>query len=56
MVALQYDNSPRINLAKNSLYLGKIYSELGSFQEAEQLLQEATEFFDKQGTSNNKKL
>ena len=56
MVALQYDNSPRINLAKNSLYLGKIYSELGSFQEAEQLLQEATEFFDKQGASNNKKL
>ena len=35
MVALQYDKSPRINLTKNSLYLENIYSELGSFQEAE---------------------
>ena len=35
MVALQYDKSPRINLTKNSLYLEKIYSELGSFQEIE---------------------
>ena len=37
MVALEYDKSPRINLAKNSLYLGEIYKELGSFQEAEKL-------------------
>ncbi|MBA2628679.1 MAG: hypothetical protein H0U78_01405 [Rickettsiaceae bacterium] len=37
MVALQYDKSPRINLVKNSLYLGEIYNELGSFQEAEKL-------------------
>ena len=37
MVALQYDKSPRINLAKNSLYLAEIYNVLGSFQEAENL-------------------
>jgi hypothetical protein len=37
MVALEYDKSPRINLAKNSLYLGEIYKKLGSFQEAEKL-------------------
>lgn len=46
MVALQQDKSVRINLAKNSLYLGNIHSELGHYQEAEKLLQEAMLFFD----------
>jgi len=46
MVALQQDKSARINLAKNSLYLGNIHSELGHYQEAEKLLQEAMLFFD----------
>ncbi len=48
MVALQQDKSARINLAKNSLYLGNIHSELGHFQDAEKLLQEAMLFFDNQ--------
>lgn len=47
MLALQHDKSTRINLAKNSTYLGSIYNKLGHFQEAEKLLQEAMTFFDK---------
>ena len=48
MIALKQNKSARINLAKNSIYLGNIYSELGRFQEATKLLQEAIMFFDNQ--------